>query len=721
MSGTAHLHSDINSYLSGMDRASLQKAVFAALARPGKIIDKGCGSGITAHDLALLFPGSHITGIDLDPRMVEHAAKTYRRPNLSFQVGDAEKRSSPDASVDAIFFSSILHHLTSYGTGHFDTTHVEEAVSNSVRELKDHGLLILRDFLVPDGPEWCLLDVLDSDVSLFLQFTKDFRSSQHPNSGVEFEKVSGAPPQFQRFRLRLRDATEFILRKDYHESYAAEIKEEYCFFRQSDYERTLRKNGLRLLSSTPIRNPWIIKNRFVGQCALWTEGKDRLPFPATNFAIVGQKISAGEGVEIVESRSDRVTKPTFIYLSALRDRKNNYIYDLVGRPHATIDLLPYFLSDDRLFVLAKQSFPRPILNIQSAVPNLSGARTGGYVVESLSFIHRDEEPLHTAVETELYKRARITASEILPGGNHDPLSFYPSPGMTDERVSCVFVALQHSNFSSLPAENYSGFQSSGHVRAFEADQALRSAQAGGVFESRLEIAIYFQLLRLKRPVGPWVGDAITADAQPGKFSAKSVMEVLEGQKQRGFDKADNAEAGKYLEIRRGTFEERSSDGKVIASQQREYVQPIAFSHNVGSVAPYFKTEKGEFIIGLERRELPSVQVHEGSSTISTCPAWRLPRTVSSLEQMKEWITERLLQDFQCTTRELYFLGGHYYTSAGVTPECIYPMAIEVDSAKGLGKLHWVRLVDLIEQRTHIHDGRLLTHSLRLAHALGALK
>src|SRR5438270_314424 len=74
----AHMHKDLNSYTAAMEMSALQKAAFGSMARPGKIADLGAGSGISARDLAVLFPDSTVVGVDFDPAMVAHANQHYQ-------------------------------------------------------------------------------------------------------------------------------------------------------------------------------------------------------------------------------------------------------------------------------------------------------------------------------------------------------------------------------------------------------------------------------------------------------------------------------------------------------------------------------------------------------------------------------------------------------------------------------------------------------------------
>ena len=68
------------------------------------------------------------------------------------------------------------------------------------------------------------------------------------------------------------------------------------------------------------------------------------------------------------------------------------------------------------------------------------------------------------------------------------------------------------------------------------------------------------------------------------------------------------------------------------------------------------------------------------------------------------------------------LGGRYHPSPGVTPEVVYPMAVEVAAERPAAAraLAWVRLDDAVRGLSHLHDGHLRVVVLRAAHALGRL-
>lgn len=87
-------------------RAAL--AAFAEEVRGlGPVLDVGCGPGQVAAHLAAL--GVEVSGVDLSPRMVEHARRSH--PHLRFEVGSATELRPAEGSLGGVLAWWSLFHL----------------------------------------------------------------------------------------------------------------------------------------------------------------------------------------------------------------------------------------------------------------------------------------------------------------------------------------------------------------------------------------------------------------------------------------------------------------------------------------------------------------------------------------------------------------------------------------------------------------------------------
>ena len=78
------------SYFAGMDASMQQKVALTTAHFPsrGKIADMGSGSGRGTFDLACLYDGLELVGVDINPVSVEMSVRQYQQPNLKYVVGD---------------------------------------------------------------------------------------------------------------------------------------------------------------------------------------------------------------------------------------------------------------------------------------------------------------------------------------------------------------------------------------------------------------------------------------------------------------------------------------------------------------------------------------------------------------------------------------------------------------------------------------------------------
>ncbi|MCA8921365.1 MAG: methyltransferase domain-containing protein, partial [Planctomycetes bacterium] len=723
-------HSDYARYLAGMDASMRQKVALTAahLLGEGRIADMGMGSGAGSAALAGLYPRLHVTGVDLSPTMVALARERFpEQANLEFVQGDIALPCFPAESLAGIFDSSVLHHVTSFGG--YDRGAAARALTAQVPQLALGGSLIVRDFLDPGAGE-VLLDLPNDDgdasddptscssAALFLRFAREFRCLlPEGERGFEAREVAAddLPQGWRRFRARLTCAVEFVLRKDYRADWEAEVKEEYTYLTQDAFEEVFARLGLRVLASTPLRNPWIVAHRFRGKFVLRDLEGRPLEDPATNYVIVGERVAPGAGVQLREA-GPAPGPCRFLELEHHQKLPDGPVFDLARRPHLTVDLLPWFREGAELFVLARKSYPRPILTASSQAPALDGSRVGGgYVTEPLSVLQGDS-PLGRTAEEALEARAGIGPQAIR--GVRQGSTYYPSPGGVQEEVRSLLLETDPV-FVNRQAPAVSGFSTSGQVRAIEARQALRAAQVGGLPNARLELNVYDLLLQLGEAPGPWIGAEVeVAEGPPAP--ATSVRELGRRPARRRFRRAPASASSGFLRVHRARFEELDAEGHALGEQTLEYVVPARLSTNTVAVA-LLRRVQGRVLLGLDDDDLPAVQAFLGNSQLCVAPAWRLPAEVTSLTPARAWLRARIAQEYGLRCGRIAELGGRYHPSPGVTPEVVYPFACEVEGEleRRDRELAWVPLEEAVRERGLLPDGHLRVVSLRAAHATGS--
>ena len=113
------------------------------LAAPGngeRVLDAGCGTGLTALRIAARYPGCAMHGIDISPKMIAAARGEAERQGLVVQlrVGSITGLPYPDAFFDAVITNLMFHHL--------DLAEKRAAVGEVARVLKPGGRYISAEF-----------------------------------------------------------------------------------------------------------------------------------------------------------------------------------------------------------------------------------------------------------------------------------------------------------------------------------------------------------------------------------------------------------------------------------------------------------------------------------------------------------------------------------------------------------------------------------------------
>jgi ubiquinone/menaquinone biosynthesis C-methylase UbiE len=114
---------------------------------PGqRVLDIGCGTGALAIRAALR--GAYVTGIDVDPRMLELATRRTREAHVEERValreeGVAELDGEPDENYDAVTCGLCLSELSEDEVGY--------TLEQSVRLLEPGGLFLVADETRPES------------------------------------------------------------------------------------------------------------------------------------------------------------------------------------------------------------------------------------------------------------------------------------------------------------------------------------------------------------------------------------------------------------------------------------------------------------------------------------------------------------------------------------------------------------------------------------------
>ena len=694
-------------YLDAMDAISIEKVASAStFFEPEKgntIVDVGMASGTSSAILAELFPELNIIGVDINPKMVEIAQRTYQLPNLSFRIDDGEKLDSfEDNSVNGFFNCSAIHHITSYNG--YDNNRALNTLRRQADLLKDRGILVVRDFVKPEEQEVILelsienRDARPNDCDLLLLFAKTARSlASLQERGFPLKELKSQNKKTRLFQLFYSDAVEFIRRKDYYANWDIELQEEYGYLTQREFEVSFQNLGLRVILSSPIYNPWIISNRYKNQFRLYDTKGQEIGFPPTNYLIAGEKIKAGKQVQLV--RHLPLSEQPYLNYISYKNTETGHIYDVAERPHPVSDFIPYYKDGNKIIVLAKHGYPRPLVNVKTDSPVIDNKYFSGYIPEGITVGNTENIE---AVLAERFGISKDTYTSIIHS-----LNYYTSPGGINEKVSSNFIELKEMPLKSRVLKNgFSGFKESGFIHQYDAMQLLNNAQTGTLVEARLELNIYHLLHKQNIQLPKWLGEKIQLQYNDFITPVANASDLLSIKKNVFVE--SNERAG-FLKIERGYFAETDITG---SHSILEYVYPEKVSSNTLLTLPAYKKEELIYI-GLEIRDLPVPQLLSGNSTILTVPAKRLPKEIENIACLNQYISEMHIGESRI--EQYHKLGEKYFPSVGITPEQVYPYVVCLD--KPAKDLVWVNLDDLMDNIDKIEDAHLLICLYRLMHAL----
>lgn len=248
------------------------------------LVDVGAGAGAVSAWAARQYPAASVIGIDVSVTMLEIAKRRHHgQCNLSFRQGNAGEAHAENAA--SIILCSVLHEVYSY---HGDTlAAVTKAVEAAWSSLRPGGRLIIRDFVKPqNGDQPVLLCHCRSDIVPGHDFLSFARAFARP---IRSRLRDGAPGVFV-YETDLASAYEYILRKNYHEMWHAELQERYGFWTATEARDLVQSVGFVVLHSEELSNPWLEQNSLWGKIALSDCSTGRsLRLPAAQLLLVAEK------------------------------------------------------------------------------------------------------------------------------------------------------------------------------------------------------------------------------------------------------------------------------------------------------------------------------------------------------------------------------------------------------------------------------------------------
>lgn len=694
------LMAEYSALLNAVPESIIRKAWFTMahlVLQPGaKIVDVGCEDGAMIFAMAVMNPDYHFIGIDQDRNAIRQARDLYQLKNLEFICGDISTQLLPEASIDAIVGSFILHEI--YSHTHCNEKIVHKIIENFFHYLKPDGLLFIRDFSLPET-SYVLLEMPDepsnpangviglSEPELLILYSEKARPRDNQDyCGFYLEEL---PPRFPRtrlFRLPYKWAYEFVLRKDDREYWNEELHKEYAFMTERDMRRLLKSFDARLLYTAPHWDQQIVKARFEKKFKLFSENGTLMGNPPTSFVTLARKVGEKKSLHLIERKPSRKPNKS-LRITAMRDDVEGKLHDVVSRDQEIVEILPYRIENGtNLKIFIHDGLPRGLVNaVPRNGPNIDGKRWSGHMTEAIAIPYDVFQSIKPGDTKSTFNFARdFLGLKIIPGKDvEDGPGFYPAPDHIDERIQTKYLQVQSPDGPLKPRHvlaDITGFSTQGRIVEVDAQRILNAIGVGLIPSSRLEMQIMALYERLELSYEAWADCPLNLITEEPEETTR-LMDIVDKLAQHDSRFREiRGTAGQIRTAHSIFVDEGQSKGSIsgLASREMEFILQEDKSQNTAVILPLTKRINGEVMAGIIEEYLPVPQRYKGNGYLLTCPSLSLPKEITNYELARKYIAEKFEVPLECVSR----MGESYYSHIGLTPQRIYPFAVSTAGVQG---------------------------------------
>ena len=675
----------------GISQQSIAWAGYHFLCSKGSNI--AIADSITGADAARFgnaFPAFNITGLTRDETRAKQANSKFGRNGLNF-LSYSDAYNNPDGAIfDGMLNSFNLHYL--YSISGYSVQRITKFLNEQLDLLKVGGSLVIQGYLSPDNDEnnHVLLELSDyrsnmsdikklSEAELLIRFSRTARPLDRSGcKGFFLEEIKPRVDHTRLFRLPLKWAQEFLLRKDRRKDWDQEISMEYTPFTFHELQREVSKLGARLAFFSPYWDKKTVENNYEPRCRMFNEDGTIMDYPATSYIAVVQKIDH-PGSIFVRERRLASEKPNYLKIDHVKDETSGRIYDLVSRPNKIVDIIPYFYdADGRLTVYMRDNFARPIVN---TVPRkglgLDGKFWSGHLIEPITYEMALDEEIDSKSKSFAKLVKDVSGLDLKKDGHvFEGPEYYQAPLMIDEKVETVFVEVEKPTANQFVLDSFEqGFEKTNVIRGIDAQNLLHASHVGLVADGKSEIAMYYLMNKIGITPETWSGGSMpVGDHDPTRKRVAKVDDLIEDKKATKKSYKQTMRSGGTLSVHRSLFiEEGVEDGETtgMKSKSMEFAVPEDETINIAVVLPLTHDHTGEVMAGFQVVDYPVPARIEGASAQMDAPSFILPRDVKTIFDAKKYVAKQ----FGVKPDRVGMLGSSYFCDTGVTPQRIYPFVV----------------------------------------------